>query len=934
MVGNGPGVILGVLLVGLLILLLAVWLLWFLRRRPADTGDSSGDNHSIPPDPGNIPPDENFQVDPASPNVHVVRDAQGRVIHVEHIRVFGLAVAQADPRTLADAYVRANAALFDPELQLALAEPISGAFRRDEPPLLRYAAERSIRGRDGSTVVTYAQTVNGLPIWQAGLAVTVNYHDGRRLRVNSAQSSLHPQPLIDPAPPRDAQFVPNKLSLTTLTRLLYPDNLPATEQIRINVRPRLLYYRYRPLERFATPVASPQAATAAAVPAGASLDAPLGAGAGRAVGGLDPGPLALADAPPTDPFAEPNTTLPLAPVPQSIRTEVHYLVTEVLFATTEVRKDGLHPDVNWRAFIEVRTGAVLYLRAAVAACFDEIFPPGPAPGAPEFVSAAGSVFAADPVTLTGDDPFAPGRTPSDATLNPQPIPVTLANVLTSTNGAQSLNGAWVTLQDLNSPVGNPPSDVNTPFDFTFPAVDDSDNFTAVNAYYHTDAMYRMVDQLGMLGDFFAAGQPVRVDAQGMGNSPNALTFGDGTHTRVSKIYFGRGRPASDVGNAIDIRVVLHEFCHALLWARVQGPNLGFAHSAGDSLAAILNDPCSQVAVANRYQTFPWIMLENPTWPGRFHGGPQRTVAAGWGWGGTIDGNEQQGSSTSGGYDREQILSTTLFRIYEAIGGDPQNPLEERQQAARYVAYLIIRAIGTLPSATFTPTNSPDEFATALMIADTGTAPAGNPTGGAIPGGSINKIIRWSFETQGLYQPPGAPTPVTSAGQPPVDVYIGQTRALYDLFRPDFYETGDLWNRRNPDAGTAHEDPVPNQPNYVYVRVRNRGYQAAIPVTISGFYAPQAPDLVWERAGGWQPMAPPLTPFTDPLGAAGSGTDTAVVGPYQWTPDNSPQSCLLMTVSAPGDPSNIDATSSFPCAIGPTPLDQLARFDNNIAVRTV
>jgi hypothetical protein len=82
------------------------------------------------------------------------------------------------------------------------------------------------------------------------------------------------------------------------------------------------------------------------------------------------------------------------------------------------------------------------------------------------------------------------------------------------------------------------------------------------------------------------------------------------------------------------------------------------------------------------------------------------------------------------------------------------------------------------------------------------------------------------------------------------------------------------------------------------------------------------------------MTPPVMPFTTPLGAAGSGTETAVAGPFEWTPDNSPQTCLLMTVSAPGDPSNIDPAGSFPCALGPTPLDQLARFDNNIAVRTV
>ena len=42
------------------------------------------------------------------------------------------------------------------------------------------------------------------------------------------------------------------------------------------------------------------------------------------------------------------------------------------------------------------------------------------------------------------------------------------------------------------------------------------------------------------------------------------------------------------------------------------------------------------------------------------------------------------------------------------------------------------------------------------------------------GGAYNKVIRWSFEKQGLYQPPSAPLPpnVTTEGGPyKVDVYI-------------------------------------------------------------------------------------------------------------------------------------------------------------------
>jgi hypothetical protein len=634
---------------------------------------------------------------------------------------------------------------------------------------------------------------------------------------------------------------------------------------------------------------------------------------------------------------------------------VHYLVTEVLFAAPALRADGLLPDVNWRAFIEVKTGAVLFLRAAIAASFDTMFPPAtvgaPGPGR-RLVAATGKVFAADPVTLTGADPLEPGQAPTDGSLDPSLTPIALQDIIEAGAGEQqTLSGTWVELVDLYAPNDNLPADPATPLDFTFPAVSDADNFTAVNAYYHTDAMFRMVDQLQMRSDFFPTAEAVLVDPVGMGNTPDAWTFGDGSLTRASQIIFGLGRPQLgdghdlNIGNAIDLRVVLHEFCHALLWPRVHDSFLGFAHSAGDSLAAILNDPGSQVTgnslvpllnnpgsqvlVPKRFQTFPWIMRENSGWEGRFHGGDGRTCAAGWGWGGQANLDEQRGISTSNGYDREQILSTTLFRIYATIGGDPPNSLAVQQQAARYMAYLIIRAIGTLPSSTFTPTNSPDEFATALMIADTGTIPANNPTGGAIPGGSINKVIRWGFEQQGLYQPPGAAVPVTSAGQPPVDVYIGSDHATYDLYGPDYEERGDLWNRRSKDGQTVHEDPLPGASNYVYVRVYNRGYQTATAVVVRGYYAPGAANMVWNRATGWSQMTPLLS---GPITLAPAAT--AMVGPFEWNPGTSGQWYLLMSVSASGDPSNIDPSVTFSCAVGPTPLDQLARFDNNIAVRTV
>ena len=240
--------------------------------------------------------------------------------------------------------------------------------------------------------------------------------------------------------------------------------------------------------------------------------------------------------------------------------------------------------------------------------------------------------------------------------------------------------------------------------------------------------------------------------------------------------------------------------------------LDFAHSAGDSLAAILNDPCSKLTGDARYETFPWILRENPVFDpiqGRHHGGPTQCDARGWCWGGTIDLNNHQPLNAYLGYGQEQLLSTTLFRVYQMVGGDARAAAggddtefqKIRCFAARYLAYLIIRAIGALPYRDYTPTFTADAFATALMEADTGTPVFDDRVFHKIPGGTLHKVIRWSFAQQGLYQPPAAASPVTGPGRPAVDVFIGPGRANYEPYRQEFWETTDLWNRRAPDGAT-------------------------------------------------------------------------------------------------------------------------------------
>jgi hypothetical protein len=82
---------------------------------------------------------------------------------------------------------------------------------------------------------------------------------------------------------------------------------------------------------------------------------------------------------------------------------------------------------------------------------------------------------------------------------------------------------------------------------------------------------------------------------------------------------------------------------------------------------------------------------------------------------------------------------------------------------------------------------------------------------SVPGGAIGKVVRWSFEKQGLYQPTGAPTPVTTPGAPPdVDVYINDGFYGEYGYLEDFWDNTNIWNLLAPDPSTTpvdHQTPM-------------------------------------------------------------------------------------------------------------------------------
>ena len=176
------------------------------------------------------------------------------------------------------------------------------------------------------------------------------------------------------------------------------------------------------------------------------------------------------------------------------------------------------------------------------------------------------------------------------------------------------------------------------------------------------------------------------------------------------------------------------------------------------------DPYSKLATdpVARGITFPWVFVT------RRH---DRCVAHGWSWGGTIHRAAANAPYVvphpRKAYLSEQILSSSLFRLYRCLGGDTDmlasKPSEHRQLASHYTLYLILRAMQIMGTTGIVVGDDPDDFVSALIDADVGTQawdvtyPAAGGERFKRVGGCAHKAIRWAFEAQGLYTPDGVIT---------------------------------------------------------------------------------------------------------------------------------------------------------------------------------
>jgi hypothetical protein len=433
-------------------------------------------------------------------------------------------------------------------------------------------------------------------------------------------------------------------------------------------------------------------------------------------------------------------------------------------------------------------------------------------------------------------------------------------------------------------------------------------------------------------------------------------------TRARKPWDGKDRsPAEPLGIAADERWIWHEIGHVLLMASVGELQFRFCHSPGDALAAIVADPQSKLATdANwRGATFPWVFIP------RRH---DRCVSHGWSWGGAMHYAMSQVPRTQAprrkGYWTEQILSSSLFRMYRSIGGDTtlvglsdQPDIARRESASHYSVYLIMRGIQILGPSDIVPAHEPDQLVSALIDADKGTQTwdvTFPPIGYPLPlgetrfqfhrvGGCVHKVIRWAFEAQGLYRSsnnePGFP--------PPVDVYIQDLRPdpgaisygpgsyiPVSLHCDDAQGQGDVPPEWQADPNAIIVAPGTGE---ITVKVGNRGTELAQDVEVSLWWHewPAGPPPDWDAS--WTQCALSGSAAVDvqdvdPTDPADL-TTLETFGPFAAVPLAAGTRYLLLAQATCGaDRANVDPATLLPCSQEPTPLVDVVANDNNLGLR--
>ena len=123
----------------------------------------------------------------------------------------------------------------------------------------------------------------------------------------------------------------------------------------------------------------------------------------------------------------------------------------------------------------------------------------------------GQVFKHNPITISGNPVHSPDQ--SNEILNPFRTSEVLNNLNLPVGGIQSLSGTRVNITNVENPNIAPPTNP-TGADFNYNVR--TNDFAAVNAYYHTELFFALVESLGFPLDTYFNNTtfPLPVDHRG------------------------------------------------------------------------------------------------------------------------------------------------------------------------------------------------------------------------------------------------------------------------------------------------------------------------------------------------------------------------------------------------------------------------------------
>ncbi|WP_329105398.1 hypothetical protein [Streptomyces sp. NBC_01439] len=498
----------------------------------------------------------------------------------------------------------------------------------------------------------------------------------------------------------------------------------------------------------------------------------------------------------------------------------------------------------------------------------------------KYVTATLKVFSPDPVTESNDSTLHAGS--GAAKLNGFRHDVQ-AEVAPASGGKFRLDGEWFRCNDWDTPSFAQPAETSASFSYdTYPK---NRAFLSANAYYWLDSTARYLRTLGNT-TLNANMVKVDVDAQGANGEDNSEWIGTTTPPRIR---FGEG----GAPDAADFGVIVHEYTHGVFdWLGAShGGSGSYEHSICDVLPAIYRDRFNP-GQHRRTETFPFDNNVNDQWS------TERT----------LDRSERFDDAAFNSYPfnlRNSMLGTALWRCYLGMGGDSIDPAV-RIAAADEMIKTMLEMLLIVPDSSSTSRAHAVSMAQGCITADS-----------ALTGGLYSKVMDEAFVNQGMW------------ARRPVDVYIADNPA--DLGAqpsgPLHWTSPDIWVRNrhistgdNPALG--HEPPINGQPNFLYVRVHNRGIQAASSggFQVEAFRCDPGTGMIWpthfESLG--------TLVIDEPIPPGGS----VRVGPFSWTPQIVEQEGLVAVVHGAADPA-ITATLN-----GPVPHDRVIRFDNNVGQRNV